>query len=171
MPWEANARLAKKHSTLMMSRFFVTGGIEFILKEQIIINLLGRTVIAKDMDSAIKFARDNKYSFRTYNDYNQYLIFPLLFMDEKGKKKRDLSLPISLNKDNNKNALNKAKSNQDIQGFFFNQHYTAGGFILFYMVRLIPFTYAQIEFQSGKFDFPARLFSTLKSFLFFLSIT
>ena len=34
MPWEANARLAKKHSTLMMSRFFVTGGIEFILKEQ-----------------------------------------------------------------------------------------------------------------------------------------
>ena len=90
---------------------------------------------------------------------------------KKEKKKRDLSLPISLNKDNNKNALNKAKSNQDIQGFFFNQHYTAGGFILFYMVRLIPFTYAQIEFQSGKFDLPARLFSTLKSFLFFLSIT
>lgn len=32
--------------------------------EQIILNLLGRTVIAKDMDSAIKLARDNKYSFR-----------------------------------------------------------------------------------------------------------
>ena len=32
--------------------------------EQIILNLLGRTVIAKDMDSAIKLARDNNYSFR-----------------------------------------------------------------------------------------------------------
>ena len=32
--------------------------------EQIILNLLGRTVVAKDMDSAIKLARDNKYSFR-----------------------------------------------------------------------------------------------------------
>ena len=32
--------------------------------EQIILNLLGRTVIAKDMDSAILLARDNKYSFR-----------------------------------------------------------------------------------------------------------
>jgi hypothetical protein len=29
---EAKARLAKKHRTLMMSRFFVIGGIEFIVK-------------------------------------------------------------------------------------------------------------------------------------------
>ncbi len=32
--------------------------------EQIVLNLLGKTVIAKDMDSAILLARDNKYSFR-----------------------------------------------------------------------------------------------------------
>ena len=32
MPCEANAILAKKHSTLMMSRFFVMGGIVFIVK-------------------------------------------------------------------------------------------------------------------------------------------
>ena len=32
--------------------------------EQIILNLLGKTIISKDMDSAIKLARDNNYSFR-----------------------------------------------------------------------------------------------------------
>ena len=34
MPCEAKARLAKKHSTLMMSRFFVIVGIVFIVKSQ-----------------------------------------------------------------------------------------------------------------------------------------
>ena len=29
----------------------------------------------------------NKYSSRTYNDYNQYLVFPLLYMDIGNKKK------------------------------------------------------------------------------------
>ena len=30
----------------------------------------------------------NKYSSRTYNDYNQYLIFPLLILDPNGSKKK-----------------------------------------------------------------------------------
>ena len=33
----------------------------------------------------------NKYSSRTYNDYNQYLVFPLLYIDKDNKTKRDLS--------------------------------------------------------------------------------
>ena len=113
----------------------------------------------------------NKYSSRTYNDYNQYLIFPLLFMDENGKKKRDLSKAICLNKEDDGDSLNKAISNKELLGYYFNQHYSTGGFILYYLVRLIPFTYSQIIFQSGKFDLPARLFSSIKNFLFFLTIT
>jgi len=32
--------------------------------EQIILNLLGRTVIVDDMDSAIRLSKDNNYGFR-----------------------------------------------------------------------------------------------------------
>ena len=40
----------------------------------------------------------NKYSSRSYNDNGQYLVFPLLFIDESRKIKRDLSKAICLNK-------------------------------------------------------------------------
>ena len=34
-----------------------------------------------------------------------------------------------------------------------------------------PFTYSHIEFQSGKFDLPARIFSAIQNFLYFLNLT
>ena len=113
----------------------------------------------------------NKYSSRSYNDYNQYLIFPLLILDPKGSKKRNLSMAICLNKEDNQASFKKALNNKKIIGYYFNQHYSTGGYILFYLVRLNPFTNCQIEFQSGKFDLPARLFSSFKNYLFFLSLT
>ena len=113
----------------------------------------------------------NKYSSRTYNDYNQYLVFPLLFLDQEHEKKRDLSKVISLNKENNESSYEKAKSNYSILKYHFNQHYTAGGFILFYLVRLIPFTYQHILFQSNKFDTPNRLFSAINNIFLFFQIT
>jgi hypothetical protein len=109
----------------------------------------------------------NKYSSRTYNDYNQYLIFPLLFMDIERNRRRDLSKPVCLNKDDIKDILNSCKSNKELLGYSFNQHYSNSGYILYYLIRLIPFTYKSIEFQSGKFDLPTRLFSSLKNFLHF----
>ena len=113
----------------------------------------------------------NKYSSRTFNDYNQYLVFPLLFLDIKREKIRDLSKAICLNKDNDKDIIFKCISNRQSEGFHFNQHYSTGGYILFYLVRLIPFTYYLIEFQSGKFDLPARLFNSMKNFLYFFTLT
>ena len=113
----------------------------------------------------------NKYSSRTYNDYNQYLIFPLLFLDVNRKVKRDLSKAVSLNKEDSTDVYEKAKGNLDSEGYHFNQHYSTGGFILYYLLRLVPFTYSLIEFQSGKFDLPARLFSSMKSYLLFFTMT
>ena len=113
----------------------------------------------------------NKFSSRSYNDYNQYLVFPLLFLDEKGTIKRNLSLPICLNKEDNNESKFKAITNRKLVGYHFNQHYSTSGYILYFLVRLIPFTYSQIEFQSGKFDLPSRLFSSMKNYLSFLSIT
>ena len=113
----------------------------------------------------------NKYSSRTYNDYNQYLVFPLLFMDEENKRKRDLSKAICLNKLNNKASYDKTVSNYNFFKYHFNQHYSTGGFILYYLVRLIPFTYQHIQFQSMKFDVPARIFSSLKNTFLFYEVT
>ena len=113
----------------------------------------------------------NKYSSRTYNDYNQYLVFPLLFMDEENKRRRDLTKAICLNKLNNKSSYDKTVSNYNFFKYHFNQHYSTGGFILYYLVRLIPFTYQHIQFQSMKFDVPARIFSSLKNTFLFYEVT
>ena len=113
----------------------------------------------------------NKYSSRSFNDINQYLIFPFLFMNVERTRKRDLSKAISLNKENNSATLKKIKTNKKITGYHFNQHYSSGGFIYYYLVRLIPLTYSHIEFQSGKFDLPARLFNSIQNFLCFLNLT
>ena len=103
----------------------------------------------------------NKYSSRTYNDSNQYLIFPLLFMDIESKRKRDLSKVICLNKENNEQSLEKYKTNYDYYGCHFNQHYSTGAFLYYFLVRLIPFTFQHIEFQAMSFDSPNRLFNSL----------
>ena len=113
----------------------------------------------------------NKYSSRTYNDYNQYLVFPLLYMDEENKRKRDLSKVITLNKENNENSIDKALNNYSLFKYHFNQHYSTAGFILYYLVRLIPFTFQHIVFQSMKFDVPARIFSSMKNIFLFYEVT
>ena len=113
----------------------------------------------------------NKYSSRTYNDYNQYLVFPVLSLDIENNKKRDLSKPLCLNKENNKASLEKYISNLSLFNYNFSQHYSAGAHILFYLVRLIPFTYQHISFQSEKFDSPSRIFSSIKRVYQFFQLT
>ena len=107
----------------------------------------------------------NKHASRTYNDNNQYLVFPLLFMDLKKKLKRDLSKTICLNKENNENSLEICKENFNSFRNHFNTHYSNSGYILYYLIRLNPFTFCHIKFQSGHFDSPERIFSTLNNYL------
>ena len=109
----------------------------------------------------------NKYSSRSYNECNQYIIFPLLYMDINKKKERDLSKAICLNKD--ELDLSKYENNYDSMGYHFNIHYSTMAYILFYLMRIIPFTYSQIKLQSGHFDSPTRMFSTLNNLLYVLS--
>ena len=113
----------------------------------------------------------NKYSSRTYNDYNQYLIFPLLYLDIGNKVKRDLSKVLCLNKENNQNTYDRAKTNYDYFKYHFDQHYSTSAFILYYLVRLIPFTYQHILFQSMKFDIATRLFASLNHIFSFLKVS
>ena len=112
----------------------------------------------------------NKFSSRTYNDNNQYLIFPLLFMNVSRTQKRDLSKCICLNRDDNNETLTRCKNNKKVLGYYFSQHYSTSGYIFYYLIRQIPFTYSNIELQSGRFDLPGRIFCSLKHHLGFLQI-
>ena len=106
----------------------------------------------------------NKYATRTYNDLNQYLVFPLIFMDLQNNIKRDLSKAICLNKDEKNLEKSKYMENYEIQGYYFNNHYSTSAYVLYYLVRLIPYTYLQIEFQSAKFDVAERIFNNYNSY-------
>ena len=106
----------------------------------------------------------NKFSTRTYNDINQYLVFPVLLMNFQNNIKRDLSKAICLNKEEKYLELNKYIDNYKILGYYFNNHYSTSAYVLYYLVRLIPYTYLQIDFQSGKFDVPERIFNNYNSY-------
>ena len=112
----------------------------------------------------------NKFSSRSYNECNQYLVFPLLYMDINKKQKRDLSKPICLNKSEiDEMSLSNFKNNYDTMGYHFNTHYASMAYVLYYLMRVIPFTFSQIKLQSGHFDVPTRLFTSLDNLLYVFS--
>ena len=106
----------------------------------------------------------NKYTTRTYNDLNQYLVFPTIYINIQKNKKRDLSKAICLNKDEDRIELGKYRENYRSQGYHFNNHYSTSAFVLYYLVRLVPYTHLLIDFQSLKFDIPERIFSNYNTY-------
>lgn len=89
----------------------------------------------------------NKYSGRTHNDVNQYYIFPWILRDYQSEKidltdpavYRDLSKPIgALNPEKLKRFLDIYKGN--MKSHLYGSHYSTSLFILYYLVRLEPFT-------------------------------
>ena len=106
----------------------------------------------------------NKYTTRTYNDLNQYLVFPTIYINIQKNKKRDLSKAICLNKDEDRIELGKYRENFRSQGYHFNNHYSTSAFVLYYLVRLVPYTHLLIDFQSLKFDIPERIFSNYNTY-------
>jgi hypothetical protein len=115
----------------------------------------------------------NKYSSRSYNDLSQYIIFPLLHLDTPRTKERDLSKVISLNKDKSKyeEVIDDIKNNYRDSGYYFNYHYSTSGYILYYLVRMNPFTYGHLKLQSNQFDVPRRMFCSIENYLKAISAT
>ena len=109
----------------------------------------------------------NKYSARSYNDLYQYLIFPLLFLDISRKNERDLSKALALNKDPEKfqEVLSHIQDNFENFGNHFNSIYSTSGYVLYYLVRMNPFTSGQIKLQTNRFDAPGRMFYNFDSYL------
>ena len=125
----------------------------------------------------------NKYSTRTYNEVNQYPIFPWLIRkfaineDQKGQREtsselRDFRYPMAAqNEESRQSALNRFKDDEDIGEIFpihYGTHYSTSSYVYFYLMREEPFTTLLIKLQGNKQENPDRMFYSYIDTLFIL---
>lgn len=115
----------------------------------------------------------NTLAGRSYNDLTQYPVFPWVLADyssdtldyNKSSTFRDLSKPVG--------ALDPKRfevfedryqnfSDPDIPSFYYGSHYSSMGIVLYYLIRLEPFTALHRNLQGGKFDHADRLFQSIE---------
>ncbi|OMO78627.1 hypothetical protein CCACVL1_14249 [Corchorus capsularis] len=114
----------------------------------------------------------NTLAGRSYNDITQYPVFPWILSDYSSNNLdladplayRDLSKPIgALNPDRLKKFQERYASFDDpvIPKFHYGSHYSSAGTVLYYLVRVEPFTTLSIQLQGGNFDHADRMFSDI----------
>ncbi|XP_028776828.1 BEACH domain-containing protein C2 [Neltuma alba] len=114
----------------------------------------------------------NTLAGRSYNDITQYPVFPWVLSDYSSKSLdlsnpscyRDLSKPVgALNSDRLKKFQERYSNFDDpvIPKFHYGSHYSSAGTVLYYLVRVEPFTTLAIQLQGGKFDHADRMFSDI----------
>ncbi|XP_065880379.1 BEACH domain-containing protein B isoform X2 [Euphorbia lathyris] len=115
----------------------------------------------------------NTLSGRSYNDLTQYPVFPWVLADyssevldfNKSSTFRDLTKPVGaldlkrfeVFEDRYRNF-----SDPDIPSFYYGSHYSSMGIVLYYLLRLEPFTSLHRYLQGGKFDHADRLFQSIE---------
>ncbi|XP_037496380.1 BEACH domain-containing protein B [Jatropha curcas] len=115
----------------------------------------------------------NTLAGRSYNDLTQYPIFPWVLADyssdvldfNKSSTFRDLTKPVGaldlkrfeMFEDRYRNF-----SDPDIPSFYYGSHYSSMGIVLYYLLRLEPFTSLHRNLQGGKFDHADRLFQSIE---------
>ncbi|XP_072240986.1 lipopolysaccharide-responsive and beige-like anchor protein isoform X2 [Leuresthes tenuis] len=114
----------------------------------------------------------NTISGRTYNDLNQYPVFPWVITNYDSSELdltlpsnfRDLSKPIgALNPKRAAFFSDRFESWEDDQvpKFHYGTHYSTSSFTLMWLLRIEPFTTFFLNFQGGKFDHADRTFSSV----------
>eukprot|EP00501_MAST-03F_sp_TOSAG23-6_P001531 GSMAST32.ASY1.ANO1.1594.1 assembled CDS len=105
----------------------------------------------------------NDAAGRTYHDLTQYPIMPWVISDYTSE---DLSKPIgALNPERLSHILERFESLNDaeIPPFMYGSHYSSVGTVLYYLLRIEPYTSYGLSMQGGKFDIPDRLFYSIKN--------
>ncbi|EGC32702.1 hypothetical protein DICPUDRAFT_155301 [Dictyostelium purpureum] len=113
----------------------------------------------------------NTIAGRTYNDLNQYPVFPWIISDYNSSKLdlndpkvyRDLSKPIgALNPTRLEHFMERwTQCPDEIPRFMYGTHYSSSGSVLFFLMRSEPFTSHFIKLQSGQFDHADRMFDSI----------
>ena len=132
----------------------------------------------------------NTVSGRTYNDLNQYPVFPwiLAYYPNRGEENPDVNIIHTINSDPShphtplvfrdlrkpigaldpkrlEQILERYHSFQELDdkmpSFLYGSHYSNAGIVMYYLLRFEPYASLHVEFQAGKFDFPDRLFYSI----------
>ena len=125
----------------------------------------------------------NIYSNRSYNDINQYPVFPWIITDYKSEKLppydtknfvRPMGKPMGMldfteeSKERKENyeehwKSNEAEEDKDENYDRYGSHYSTCLYLTYYLVRVFPYSFIRIELQGKKFDDPNRLFNSLSN--------
>ncbi|KAL4678965.1 hypothetical protein H8957_007619 [Semnopithecus entellus] len=114
----------------------------------------------------------NTIAGRTYNDLNQYPVFPWVLTNYESEELdltlpgnfRDLSKPIgALNPKRAVFYAERYETWEDEQSppYHYNTHYSTAASTLSWLVRIEPFTTFFLNANDGKFDHPDRTFSSV----------
>ncbi|EWM27782.1 BEACH domain protein [Nannochloropsis gaditana] len=128
----------------------------------------------------------NAAAGRTHNDLSQYPVFPWILADYTSEVLnlndphtfRDLKWPMGAQTETARQRLQDryaalregygeacfaGDSGSSLPPFHHGSHYSNAAFVLWYLLRLEPFTSLHREFHSGHFDLPDRQFRSLRT--------
>jgi hypothetical protein len=114
----------------------------------------------------------NTRAGRSYHDLNQYPIFPWVLADYESAvldlddpaSFRDLSKPMGAQRAAQAEAVGAMYDAFDdpcVPKFHYGSHYSNIGFVLYFLLRLEPFTSYAVALQSGRLDHSDRLFHSV----------
>jgi len=119
----------------------------------------------------------NSFAGRTYNDLTQYPVFPWVLSEydceeidlNDPKVYRDFSKPMGDQHENRAaqfrdryEALEQSYEMGDgPPPFHYGTHYSCAAYVLYYLMRLEPFSRLALSLQGGKFDVADRLFHNI----------
>jgi len=122
----------------------------------------------------------NTFAGRSYNDLTQYPVFPWVLKDYESEELnlndpsiyRDLSKPMG--GQSSERAAYFKERYEELEAlresdesnpppFHYGTHYSCAGYVLYYLMRLEPFSRLALQLQGGKFDVADRLFRDVGS--------
>ncbi|CAI9107753.1 OLC1v1007188C1 [Oldenlandia corymbosa var. corymbosa] len=115
----------------------------------------------------------NTLAGRGYSDLTQYPVFPWVLADYESedldlsdpKAFRRLDRPMGCQTLEGEEEFRKRYESWDdpeVPKFHYGSHYSSAGIVLFYLIRLPPFSTENQKLQGGQFDHADRLFNSIR---------
>ncbi|KAJ7972736.1 BEACH domain [Quillaja saponaria] len=115
----------------------------------------------------------NTLAGRGYSDLTQYPVFPWVLADYESenldlfnpKTFRRLEKPMGCQTPEGEEEFKKRYESWDdpeVPKFHYGSHYSSAGIVLFYLLRLPPFSAENQKLQGGQFDHADRLFNSVR---------
>lgn len=173
--------LRRKCKPPHMQPFLSTKPMRIIQKESWNGQLLTVAWANREVTNFEYLMRLNTIAGRTYNDLGQYPIFPWVLADYESdilnlrdrNSFRDLRWPVGaqnakqrellIDKYNDTLAAYNPDDDTSLPPFHQGTHYSVPGFVLWFLMRLEPYTSLHVQHQDGRFDRPDRLLKSVEA--------